>query len=450
MISRRRLLMAAGAVSALDPRRLLAAQAARRAERTGSIVTPDLASLAWRMEDGRKTFHLIAEPVVREFAPGFKVNCWGYNGTSPGPTIEAVEGDRLRIYVENRLPEPTTIHWHGVLLPNGMDGVAGLTQPFIAPGQTFKYEFTVRQHGTQMYHPHFDEMVQFSMGMMGFLIFHPRTAPRRIDRDFAIFLNEWFIKPGTSTPDPATMLDFNVFTFNGRVFPGTEPLLVKRGDRVRVRIANISMDSHPIHVHGHNFLWTGTDAGPVPATAWIPETTINVPPGTTRDVEFVADNPGDWAFHCHKVHHTMNQMGHNLPILTGVDQSGVDDTLSELVPGYMPMGGSGMGDMPDMGKPRNSLLMGSHEGRAQGPFGSIFMGGMFTLLKVREGLRSYDEDPGWYEHPPGSLAEAVGEKDAALPSGWSPRPTSTPFASLGPDATFHAVKAGSCASMRRG
>lgn len=452
MFSRRKLLfssaatMAASVAGALRPGRLLAAS--RGAQGIGPntpVITPNGASLAWRIEDGRKTFHLVAEPVVREFAPGFKVNCWGYNGLTPGPTIEAVEGDRLRIYVENRLPEPTSVHWHGVLLPNGMDGVAGLNQPRIEPGQTFKYEFSVRQHGTQMYHPHFDEMVQQSMGMMGLLIFHPRNPTRRIDRDFGIFLNEWFIKPGTSVPDPTVMLDFNVFTFNSRVFPGTEPLIARLGDRVRLRIANISMDSHPIHVHGHNFRWTASDGGPLPQAAWIPETSINVPPGTTRDVELVADNPGDWALHCHKVHHTMNQMGHNLPIMTGVDQSGVDQKLNQLVPGYMPMGSAGMGDMTDMGKPRNSMFMAGGEG----PFGSIFMGGMFTILKIREGLRSYDEDPGWYQHPAGTVAAPVGEQQALAPPAWLPRRPHAALAGLSPDVSFQAVKANSCASLFR-
>jgi FtsP/CotA-like multicopper oxidase with cupredoxin domain len=190
----------------------------------GETRRPDMAAQPTQQGRGAlivrlETFHLIAAPVVREFAPGFKVNCWGYNGSTPGPTIEAVEGDRVRIYVENRLPEPTTVHWHGVLLPNAMDGVAGLNQPRIEVGETFRYEFAVRQHGTHMHHPHFDEMVQQSMEMMGFLIFHPRVPKRRIDRDFAIFVNEWAIKPGTSVPDPSVMLDFNVFTFNSRVFP---------------------------------------------------------------------------------------------------------------------------------------------------------------------------------------------------------------------------------------
>ncbi|MFL6292388.1 MAG: multicopper oxidase family protein [Thermoanaerobaculia bacterium] len=417
MISRRNVLasgaamLTAGAASLLRRNPLLAAASRRQAASRDQgnvvpVVTPNTPNLPWRWEDGYKTFHLIAEPVVREFAPGLRVNCWGYNGHTPGPTLEAVEGDRVRIYVENRLPEPTSMHWHGVILPNGMDGVVGLNQRRIEPGQTFKYEFTVRQHGTHMYHPHFDEMVQQAMGMMGFLIFHPRQPLRRVDRDFALFLNEWFIKPGTSVPDPTVMLDFNVFTFNSRVFPGTEPLLARLGDRVRIRYANISMDSHPIHLHGHTSRGTASDGGQLPQTAWIPETTINVPPGTTRDIEFVADNPGDWAVHCHKVHHTMNQMGHNLPVMTGVDQSGVTEKLNELVPGYMPMGNSGMGDMMDMGKPRNTLMMGAGEG----PLGTISMGGMFTILKVREGLQSYDEDPGWYQHPAGTVASPVGER----------------------------------------
>jgi FtsP/CotA-like multicopper oxidase with cupredoxin domain len=438
MISRRNVIasglatLAAGAAGLFQRTPLFAAQSRQpAADGYTPVVTPNGSSLPWRWEDGFKTFHLIAEPVVREFAPGLRVNCWGYNGQTPGPTIEAVEGDRVRIYLENRLPEPTSMHWHGVILPNGMDGVVGVNQRPIEPGQTFKYEFTVRQNGTQMYHPHFDEMVQQSMGMMGFLIFHPRRPPRRIDRDFVIFLNEWLIRPGTSVPDPTEMLDFNVFTFNSRVFPGTDPLIVRLGDRVRVRIANISMDSHPIHIHGHTFRWTGSDGGPLPETAWIPETTINVPPGTTRDVEFIADNPGDWAVHCHKVHHTMNQMGHGLPVMTGVDQSGVTEKIQEMVPGYMPMGTTGMGHMMDMGRPRNSLLMGGGEG----PFGDIFMGGMFTLMKIREGLRSYGEDPGWYEQPEGTVAEPVGGHQGHQHSAAPARPARPTV-----ERTFEAVK----------
>ncbi len=364
------------------------------------VITPNGTSLPYRMENGVKVFHLTAEPVKREFVDGFAVNCWGYNGMTPGPTIEAFEGDRVRIYVTNKLPEGTSIHWHGVILPNGMDGVSGLTQPKIGPGETFVYEFTLKQTGTLMYHPHFDEMTQIALGMHGFFVIHPRNAAvRRVDRDFAIFLNEWFIKPGTATPDPTVMLDFNVFTFNSRVFPGTDPLLVRTGDRVRIRIANLTMDSHPIHIHGHKFYVTGTDAGPIQPSAWIPENTVNVPVGATRDMEFVADNPGDWAFHCHKSHHVMNQMGHGLPNLLGVDAGNTQARLDALTPGTMVMGPTGMGDMSEMQgmmpTPRNSIAM---LGGA-GPYGTIDMGGMFTIVKIRDDI-DYGRDPGWYSSGP--------------------------------------------------
>ena len=194
------------------------------------MVTPNGNTLPYIYDGQVKVFHLTAEPVKREFAPGMVVDCWGYNGQTPGPTIEAVEGDRVRILVTNHLPEPTTVHWHGVILPNGMDGVAGLTQPAIAPGETWAYEFDLKQHGTQMYHPHSDEMVQMALGMYGFFVIHPKEPePQKIDRDFCIFLQEWSIPPGSSKPNPMVMTDFNLFTFNSRVYPGTDPLVVKLG-----------------------------------------------------------------------------------------------------------------------------------------------------------------------------------------------------------------------------
>jgi FtsP/CotA-like multicopper oxidase with cupredoxin domain len=369
------------------------------------VVTPNGSTLPYKLDHGVKVFHLVAEPVKREIAPGMVINAWGYNGQSPGPTIEAVEGDRVRILVTNHLPEDTSVHWHGVLLPNGMDGVQGLNQPHIKPGETFAYEFTLRQSGTQMYHPHADETLQMAFGMEGFFIIHPRKERRRIDRDFAVFLHEWDVPFGAATPNPATMLDFNLFTFNGRAYPGTAPLVAKKGQRVRVRLANLSMDSHPIHIHGVHFTETGTDGGPTPASAQVRETTVNVPPGTTRDIEFVADAPGDWAMHCHKNHHTMNQMAHDVPNLTGVDQKGVEEKVRGLLPGYMAMGETGMGDMMEMGRPRNTLPMMTGDGQ----FGSIDMGGMFTVVKVREGITSY-ADPGPYKNPPGTVARKVADE----------------------------------------
>lgn len=371
------------------------------------VVTPNGSTLPWKLRNGAKEFHLIAEPVKREFAPGMVVNCWGYNGQTPGPTIEAVEGDRVRILVTNKLPEHTGIHWHGIFLPNGMDGAGGLNQPHIQPGETFAYEFTLRQHGTHMYHPHADETVQMAMGMMGFFIIHPRQPRQpRIDRDFAIFAHEWFVEPGTYTPNPSVMTDFNIFTFNSRAFPGTEHLVVRRGDRVRLRFGNVSMDSHPLHIHGHRFWVVETDGGQLPKSAWWPETTMNVPPGTTRTVEFVADAPGDWILHCHKSHHTMNAMSHTIPNVLGIDRNAVERTIGALVPGYVAMGSAGMAEhaahAAHLGGIENTLPMMS----GTGPFGSIEMGGMFTIVKVRDGITSY-EDPGWYRYPAGTVAWKV-------------------------------------------
>jgi manganese oxidase len=368
-----------------------------------SVITPNGSTLPYKVVGGVKVFHLIAEEVDHEFAPGLRAHCWGFNGQVHGPTIEAVEGDRVRIYVTNKLPENTSIHWHGVLVPSGMDGVAGLSQKNIEPGETYKYEFKLRQHGTYMYHSHSDEMTQIALGMMGMFIIHPRnpTGPKA-DRDFALMTSEWRIDVGTMRPNPIEMTDFNVFTFNGRAFPGTAPLVAKYGDRVRIRFGNLSpMEHHPIHIHGLHWKVTQTDGGQIPESAQWPETTVLVAVGQTRTVEFIADNPGDWAMHCHMTHHAMNQMGHKAPNLIGVRPGKLDKRVSKLLPGYMTMGESGMADMGEMGMPvpRNSIPMVG----AQGKHDYIDMGGLFTIVKVRENLTSYD-DPGWYENPPGTLA----------------------------------------------
>jgi FtsP/CotA-like multicopper oxidase with cupredoxin domain len=368
------------------------------------VVTLNGWTLPWRMKDGVKEFHLIAEPVEREFAPGMKANMWGYNGQSPGPTIECVEGDRVRIFVTNKLPEHTTVHWHSILLPSGMDGVGGLTQPQIPTGKTFVYEFVMKKSGTFMYHPHADEMVQMAMGMMGFIVVHPKDPSQLVvDRDFVFLLSAYDIEPGSKTPRVAEMLNFNLWTFNSRVFPGIDHLPVRRGDRVRIRIGNLTMTNHPIHLHGYDFVVTGTDGGWVPPSARWPEVTVDLPVGAMRAIEFVADEPGDWAFHCHKSHHTMNAMGHGVPTMIGVDHRGAAKKITTLIPDYMVMGERGMADMQEMEMPipDNTLPMMT----GKGPFGALEMGGMFTVVKVREGLGRDDyKDPGWYNHPKGTVA----------------------------------------------
>ena len=378
------------------------------------VVTLNGWSLPWRMKNGVKEFHLVAEPVVREIAPGMKAHLWGYNGQSPGPTIEVVEGDRVRIFVTNRLPEVTSVHWHGQPVPNGMDGVSGLTQPAIAPGKTFVYEFEAKRAGSFMYHPHADEMTQMAMGLMGSWVTHPKNPKfMPVDRDFIFLLNAYDIDPGSYTPKINTMLDFNLWTWNSRAFPGIDPLVVRKSDRVRIRVGNLTMTNHPIHLHGHEFQVTGTDGGWVPPTARWPEVTTDIGVGQMRAIEFVANNPGDWAFHCHKSHHTMNAMGHQVPTLLGVKQDDLVDKISNLVPDYMAMGETGMSEMSDMAAmmpmplPENTLPMMTGKGQ----FGDVNMGGMFSTLKVREGLAKGDyRDPGHYQFPKGTLAyEFVGD-----------------------------------------
>jgi FtsP/CotA-like multicopper oxidase with cupredoxin domain len=374
------------------------------------VVTLNGWTAPWRMNGGVKEFHLVAEPVVREMAPGFKVNMWGYNGQSPGPTIEVVEGDRLRIFVTNRLPEHTTIHWHGQRLPNGMDGVGGITQPQIPAGKTFVYEFTARRPGTFMYHPHADEMVQMAMGMMGFWVTHPKARHPLIDevqRDFCFLLNAYDVDPGSMTPRVNTMLDHNIWSWNSRVFPGIDTLNVRHRDKVRIRVGNLTMTNHPIHLHGHEFTVTGTDGGPVPPTARWPEVTTDVAVGQMRQIEFVADEEGDWALHCHKSHHTMGAMGHDVPTMIGVDHSGLVKKIQKLVPDYMVMGERGMADMGEMPMPLPDNTLPMMAGR--GPYGPAEMGGMFTLLKVRrEQPPGNYADPGWFQQPAGTRAYEFG------------------------------------------
>ncbi|MEO8486363.1 MAG: multicopper oxidase domain-containing protein, partial [Betaproteobacteria bacterium] len=286
-----------------------------------------------------------------------------------------------------------------------------------------------------MYHPHADEMTQMAMGMMGFWVTHPKDPKfMPVDRDFVFLLNNYDIVPGSATPRIMTMLDFNLFNFNSRVFPGIDPLVVRHNDRVRIRIGNLTMTNHPIHLHGHEFEVTGTDGGWTPKGSRWPEVTTDVAVGQMRAIEFDATDEGDWAFHCHKSHHTMNAMGHDVPTMIGVDHRSVAAKITKLIPDYMVMGERGMADMGEMEMPLpdNTLPMMT----GQGPYGAIEMGGMFTTVKVRRGLARTDyKDPGWYEQPAGTRAyewtdgladparfraeETQGKPLAATPSGQS-------------------------------
>jgi hypothetical protein len=285
----------------------------------------------------------------------------------------------------------------------------------------------MKKSGTFMYHPHSDEMVQMAMGMMGMLVVHPRDPKfRRVDRDFVFIMSAYLIDPGTYLPKVAEMTDFNMWTWNSRVFPGIDVMPIRLGDRVRVRMGNLTMTNHPIHLHGHNCAVTCTDGGWVPDSAQWPETTIDMPVGAIRAFDFHADAPGDWAFHCHKTHHAMNAMGHDVKNFIGVQKRDLVKSVRKLVPDYMPMGSDGMAMMGamEMPMPDNTLPMMTGFGQ----FGPIEMGGMFTLMKIREGLAANDyKDPGNYNHPQGTVAyELKGDATEPPRSGDAPAPASPP------------------------
>ncbi|MFZ0885276.1 MAG: copper oxidase [Candidatus Acidiferrales bacterium] len=323
------------------------------------VQTPDVPNLPFELDNGVKVFHLIAEPVKQEIFPGKILNLWGYNGSAPGPTIEVTQGDRVRIIVDNHLPEPTSMHWHGFDIPFAMDGGPGLSQDAILPGGRFVYEFTLQQEGTYFYHSHM--AMQEMMGMIGAFIMHPQEPyDPPADQDFAIILQEYAVLPNNPTPNSMNM-EFNWLTMNGKSGPATTPLVVRLGDRVRLRLINLGMDHHPIHMHGHQFVITGTEGGRQPQSTWGPNNTVLVGVAQARAVEFVANNPGDWMIHCHMPHHMMNQMSSMAGPLTrraGMPAgAGMEEGMGMLRGGnatsqeYSPSLGRGMGASSNLAQP---------------------------------------------------------------------------------------------------
>ncbi|MGB2592819.1 MAG: copper oxidase [Candidatus Acidiferrum sp.] len=270
------------------------------------MLTPDVADLSYELDGSVKVFHLIAEPVTRKIAPFKTINAWGYNGSLPGPTIQVQQGDRVRILFENKLPEATSIHWHGLEVPIEQDGVPWISQKPVAPGEKYVYEFTVHQEGTFFYHSH--GAMQEMMGMIGLFIAHPeRSYKPRADHDFGLVLQEWAVLPDNLVPNTAAM-EYNWLTFNGVSAPAITPMIARLGSRVRIRIINMGMDHHPIHLHGNQFVMTGTEGGRAPESTWYPMNTVLVGVAQARVVEFDAKYPGAWMLHCHLPHHMMNNM----------------------------------------------------------------------------------------------------------------------------------------------
>jgi manganese oxidase len=249
--------------------------------------------LAPRMVGGVKVFDITASEISWEVEPGRSAKAWAYNGQVPGPQIRVREGDRVRMVVKNELPESTAVHFHGIELPNDQDGVPYVTQPPIKPGGTFTYEFTVPNAGSHMYHSHHNAARQVGAGLLGAFIVEPRKprAEHRADVDYVMVLND----------GP------HGFTFNGKSFPATEPIVAKLGQTVRIRFMNEGMMIHPMHLHGMHMTVIAKDGWDQPAP-WKCDT-LNIAPGERWDVLVRATNPGVWAFHCHILPHAESEHG---------------------------------------------------------------------------------------------------------------------------------------------
>ncbi|KAA0131571.1 copper oxidase [Gimesia chilikensis] len=373
------------------------------------FIANDLDKLPWKMKNGAKEFHLVCEPVAREFLPGHWMNVYGFNGSMPGPTIEVTQGDRIRIIVHNELPEETSIHWHGFELPVQYDGAHTMTQNPIKPGKTFKYEFDVHEEGTFFYHSHI--AMQEAFGMVGWFIVHPQKVwDPPVDRDFGVIFQNFRIDPMQTVVNSWSM-DWNWHTINGRSGPYATPLVCKHGERVRVRLLDFSpVQHHPIHMHGHTFWITGHEGARIPKSAWIPRNTELVGVAQAADFEFIANNPGDWMFHCHMVHHMMNHMVQHVgPRLR--EDAKVDHYLTSLdtrprvkmhqdpqfgIPGY-PQKMQGM----TMTKPMMKKLWSRREVKGMRANAMMSMAGLMTSVRVL----------------PDDLYQRVMETDEKVPKG---------------------------------
>lgn len=274
-------------------------------------ITPGVNTFWGSRRGNTRTFRLTASQFTQKIAnfPLQQAQVWGYNGSTPGPTLITYAGQRVRVVLTNRLPVPTTIHFHGLHTPNTQDGVAGITQTPIAPGQTYTYTFVPGHTGTFAYHTHTDDGVQEMRGLDGMFIVLPRRVPagQRVQRDFALTLQEFSFTANNQLVNPFPPGGkFNFFTINGKTGEAAGgPMVIRRGDRVRIRIYNASQDEHSMHLHGHDMVLVSKNGHPVPPTR---ETTQNLAPGDFAELVFTANNPGNWVFHCHFPHHTGNMM----------------------------------------------------------------------------------------------------------------------------------------------
>ena len=361
-----------------------------------SVISPDIGDLPYTMDGDVKVFRLTAQVVRRQIAPDKTIDVWGFNGSAPGPTIQVTQGDRVRVVFRNELPEPSSMHWHGFEDHIGYDGMPGISQEPVLPGGQFVYEFRIHQEGTYFYHSHM--AMQEMAGMLGAFIMHPKEPyDPHCDKDFAIHLQEYAVLPNSTVPNTMNM-EYNWLVLNGRSGPAVTPLIVRQGDRVRIRFINLGMDHHPMHLHGHTFYVTGTEGGRIPSTAWWPGNTVLVGVAQARDIEFVANNPGDWMLHCHLPHHMMNQMSSQAGAMTRMPGTPMPAGASMNAGMGMPDGSPGapLGEDygPSLGR---GMGFGSNSGMAttNGPLSEAkFNAGMQGMMgEMQEGKRGIEMGP---------------------------------------------------------
>lgn len=263
-----------------------------------------------KLEGGVKVFELETGVVRWNILPDVKVEGYAFNGQVPGPRLRVTEGDRVRIKVTNRLPESTTVHWHGLIVPNEMDGPAKITQPPIPPGGSYTYEFTTGQAGTFFYHTHDHADRQQALGLYGALIIDPKDASKEptADKEYVIQLQEWLKREGLTYP--AMLMEGalpNYFTINGKAYPETETIRMRVGETIKLRFIGTNNNFvHPMHVHGGPFTVVARDGYVLAEAARFEADTVNVGPGQRYDVIWKARQPGKWLVHCHIPHHTTN------------------------------------------------------------------------------------------------------------------------------------------------
>lgn len=277
-------------------------------------VTPDIADLPSQLVNGAREFRVTASVFTQQIEtfPMKTAQVWGYNGSVPGPTAIAYEGEKIRFIITNNLPEATTVHFHGMHAPNEDDGVAGISQPLpIAPGATYTYEFTPGHAGFFAYHSHTSDGKQELKGLEGIFVILPKGESRdeHVDRDY-LFTLQSFQLPGEGQPvepfPPGG--EFNTHTMNGKTLDAATPLTARVGEKVRLRFYNASQLDHSMHLHGFDMTVVAQNGHPVPTSARYAVTTVDEGPGNFFEVTFTADRPGKWLFHCHFPHHTSNSM----------------------------------------------------------------------------------------------------------------------------------------------